>query len=89
MYRKVIENGYITAVGTGIDGDNISKAKYDEIIGIIHSAPKAPEGYQYTLRASDLEWELSEIPPEPQNDATEEDYQDALEQIGVKIDENQ
>ena len=91
-YYKVIADGYIVGIGTnGNDSvTEITETEYNEILDIIHAAPTAPEGYQYRLRADTLEWELIEDPgPEPgDEDATEQDYQDALEQMGVNFNEN-
>lgn len=61
MYAKVIENGYITIIGDGISGIQITKEKYEELLDIITHAPKAPLGYDYMLKADTLEWELVNI----------------------------
>lgn len=60
---KVIENGFITAIGTGIVGTEITESEYSTIMQKIRSKPTDPEGYQYKLRADNLEWELVELPP--------------------------
>ena len=41
----------------------ITPEKYDEIKTMLADRPAAPEGYEYFLN-TDLEWELTEIPPE-------------------------
>ncbi len=66
MFFKTEENDYIICVGTGIAGEEITEEEYNIILASIESAPKAPSGYEYRLRASDLEWELVELPPEPE-----------------------
>ena len=68
-YYKVIADGYIVGIGTnGNDSvTEITESEYNAILDIIHAAPHdAPEGYEYKLRASDLEWELVELPPAPE-----------------------
>ena len=52
------------------------------------SKPCAPDGYTYKLRADTLEWELVELPPEPdpgEDEATAEDYEAALQELGVRV----
>jgi hypothetical protein len=65
---KNIENGYIVALSTGCGQVEISDAEYNELLFIIHSKPTDPEGYVYMLLADTLEWELVELPPEPEPD---------------------
>ena len=55
MYKKVVKNGYIVAIGTNLIGDEISDAEYNEIKSILANAPKA-EGKGYKLK-TDLTWE--------------------------------
>lgn len=85
MYYKIIENGYIIAVTTGAGQTPISKAEYDELLTIFRSKPTAPERYDYMLRADTLEWELVELPPEPEPDAEISDYENALADLGVRL----
>jgi hypothetical protein len=88
MYKKIIETNYIIAVGVGIVGEEITESEYNELRGIIRTAPLAPGGYTYKLRADTLEWELLELPPEPdpgEEDATADDYEAALSDLGVKL----
>lgn len=90
-YYKVIENGYIVQIGTGDFATEIAESEYNELLSIIQTVPKASDGYQYKLRADNLEWELVELPdPEPiEEEATAEDYEQALQQMGVDFnDEN-
>lgn len=68
-------------------GEEITEAEYNNILEIIKNKPIAPEGYDYRLTV-DLQWELYELSPveEETNDtATEEDYQNALAEFGVKL----
>lgn len=90
-YYKIIDNGYILAVGTGIGGTEISEEEYTQIVGKIQSRPTPPEGKDYRLTES-LEWEECDRPIEENPDkssvgdeATEADYQEALRSLGVQL----
>lgn len=63
---KVIQNGYITVIGTGNGGTEITEAEYNEIRSVIDARPTPPDGYDYRLK-TDLTWELYELPPEPED----------------------
>ena len=76
MFSKMTADGYIVAVGTGIAGEQISEAEYETILSAINNTPTAPDGYAYHLRATDLEWVLVELPPDPD---PEVDDSEALE----------
>lgn len=65
MYQKHISNGYITGITSGCSNGNITEAEFTEIMSAIQNSPEAPEGYGYKLKEN-LEWELYELPPEPQ-----------------------
>lgn len=84
-YYKIINNGYIIAVGSGSGGMEITEAEYNNLLAVIRNKPIAPDGYDYRLR-EDLEWELVELPPMPIEDeeATTEDYEAALAELGVR-----
>lgn len=55
-YYKVIENDYITAVGINIEGVEIDKSEYDNLLNIIRNKPTASDGHDYRLK-TDLTWE--------------------------------
>ena len=80
MYFKNITNGYITAIGIGNTGVSITEAEYNELRGIVRTAPLAPDGCAYKLRADTLEWELVELPDEPpvEDEPTAEEILDIL-----------
>lgn len=86
MYLVNKENGYIHSVVSGVSAANsiITEAEYIEIKTIIENMPTAPSGFGYRLKEN-LEWELYELPEEPEREleATEQDYIEALEQLGV------
>ena len=48
-------------------GNEITEAKYDEILAMLRNRPTAPDGYAYRLTES-LEWELYELPIEDTTD---------------------
>ena len=66
-YYKILSDGYITAIGTGPGGTEITEAEYNEIKPVIVNMPQAESGYWYKLTDS-LVWEKYEIitpAPEP------------------------
>lgn len=83
-YYKIINNGYLIAIGNGSGGTEITAEEYAELLNIIHNKPTAESGYDYRLKA-DLTWEKYELPPMPEEDeeATTEDYEAALAEVGV------
>lgn len=86
-FYKEINEGYIASVSTqtGDGNGNITEAEYNAILSTIRAKPVAPTGYDYMLRADTLEWELVELPPIPEDDteATVEDYEAVLQEMGI------
>lgn len=86
-FYKVIDGDYISGIGTnGNDSvTEITEAEYNAIMQKIQSKPTDPDGYQYKLRADNLEWELVELPAQEDSDeeASPEDYESALAEMGV------
>lgn len=78
MFNKTTENGYIISVGVNIVGEEITEEEYNAILSRINSAPTAPSGYTYKLRADTLEWELVELPPMPEPELTDEEALEIL-----------
>ena len=67
-YYKNVNNGYITIIGTGFGGEEITEEEYNTILSVIHSKPPATETTDYRLR-EDLTWEEYHIdPPDPDPD---------------------
>lgn len=67
-YYKTIDNGFITVIGTGAGGTEITEAEYNEILAVIQSKPPRTETTDYRLR-EDLTWEEYEVePPDPDPD---------------------
>lgn len=61
-YYKIINGGYILAVGIGNGYIEIAENEYNAILNEISNMPIAQEGYYYELK-EDLTWELYEIQP--------------------------
>ena len=61
-YNKHINGDYITAIGTGDGGIEITKTEFDELLALIKNNPTPSEGHGYRLRV-DLTWEEYELPP--------------------------
>lgn len=81
-YYKLIDNGYILAIGTGNGGEEITESEYDEIMTVIRNHP-VREGYGYRLK-TDLTWEEYENPtppPDPSEEVSADEIADALEEI--------
>ena len=60
-YYKLIDNGYLVAIGKGKGNTEITEAEYNTILDLIRNKPTAESGYDYRLR-EDLTWELYELP---------------------------
>ena len=88
---KIVENNIIIAIGIGLGGEEIEKAQYDEIYEKIKNIPQADGGYAYKLKEN-LEWELVEEKVETdivEEEATEQDYIEALNELGVDTNEEE
>ena len=59
---KLIEDGYIIAIGRGYGGEEITQEEYNSLYALIQSRPKPPEGKDYRLKA-DFTWEEFDLPP--------------------------
>ena len=85
MFYKNIDNGYIVSISPDCGKAEISSIEYHEILNTIKSKPADPEGYAYRLK-TDLTWELVKLPPieiDSEEQATAEDYEEALGRFGV------
>lgn len=60
-YYKVVEDGYLIAIGKGAGGIEITEEEYNSLLTHIKGCPEAPEGHGYRLK-EDLTWELYELP---------------------------
>ena len=61
-YYKVVENGYIVRIGTGLGGTEIDLDEYIAITDVLSSAPEDTDTVGYRLR-EDLTWEEYQIAP--------------------------
>lgn len=78
-YFKIIVDGYVIGIGTGLDGDEITEQEYAEIYAAIQSRPTPPEGKDYRIK-TDLTWEEYDLPPAPEPEpSTPEDQIAELE----------
>lgn len=85
-YYKTIIDDYLISIGTS-GTEEITESEYNDLYSVIASKPIAQSGYKYRLKADTLEWELVEL-PEPidtDDDATIEDYESALTELGVNV----
>lgn len=86
MFAINTDGGYIVGIVAGVSAKN-SNATEDEYLAVkamLTNAPDAPEGYTYRLR-EDLEWELCSMAVPEIQEATEDDYIDALTELGVLL----
>jgi len=81
MFFKIVDDGFVVSCGkTDYDCNNkITETEYAAIMQKIRSKPTDPEGYTYKLRADNLEWELAELPPDPEYEPTEADKAEAYD----------
>ena len=72
-YYKTIENGYITAIGTGGGGTEITEQEYNQILAAIQQKPPRTATTDFRLK-TDLTWEEYERidPVEPEELEPEE-----------------
>ena len=66
---KQLSDNYITAIGTGYGGEEITEAEYNTILAAIQSRPTAA-GKGYRLK-TDISWEEYDLPPQPEPTAEE------------------
>ena len=83
--RKVVDNDYIIALTTANIGTEITETEYDTIMKKIQNKPNDPEGYSYMLLSDTLEWELVKLPEPIDEEVGPEDYEQALQQMGVEF----
>ena len=89
MYYKIIDNGYIQAIGTGSPpptGEVIDRAEFNYLLEAMQSRPIPDDGSDFRL-ATDLMWEQYELPAVdgPDEEVTEDDYIEAMRELGVEV----
>lgn len=67
-YYKLVEDGYLTGIGTGAGGTEISEKEFGQLEAVIAAKPTPPEGRDYVLR-EDLQWQLCDLPETGAEDA--------------------
>ena len=78
---KLIENGYIMAIGRGSCCDEITAEEYENIFSVIRNKPSADIGYDYWLK-EDLTWELVEVPiVEPTDEVSGDELLNMIEGV--------
>lgn len=77
MFYKIINGNYISAVGVGNSGEEITETEYNEILTAIQSKPERTETTDYRLK-TDLTWEEYEIKPVPEPEPDAEEILDIL-----------
>ncbi|MBR2697527.1 MAG: hypothetical protein IKE76_02970 [Clostridia bacterium] len=62
---KIVDSGYLSCIGEGTNGEEITEEEYNTILSVIQSKPPRTETTDYRLR-EDLAWEEYEVePPDP------------------------
>lgn len=81
------ENGYVIYVSDNCGNTELTDEQTSTIKERLRDRPTAPDGFTYKLRADTLEWELVELPEtiDTDDEATESDYIDALQDLGVEV----
>lgn len=93
MKYKQIEDNILTTIGEsktiGETQIEISEEEYNNILSIIQSKPEDTESIVYMLNAETMQYEPYPRPEEPviEPEATIEDYQSALSELGVNVSE--
>ena len=93
MKYKQIEDKILVGIGEsksiGNNQTEISETEYNNILSIIQSKPEDTDTIIYKLNAESMQYEPYDRPIEPviEPEATVEDYQTALTELGVNISE--
>lgn len=61
-FYRIVDNGFISMIGSGNSGVEITESEYAEILATIRNKPSARDGFDYRLK-TDLTWEEYELPP--------------------------
>lgn len=76
-FYKLIDNEYISSIGTGGGGTEIAESEYYKILSTIQNKPPREGSIDYRLK-EDLTWEQYEREPEPPAEEMEIDSEEAL-----------
>ena len=80
--KVYISDGYIVCYGNGAGGNEITPEEEAELFHALDTKPMPTETTDYKLK-DDYSWEAYEVPPPEPVQATSEDYEAALAQLGV------
>ena len=70
-YFKTVDNGYITSIGVGGGGAEITNIEFDDILSVIRNKPPRTSTTDYRLKPN-LTWEEYErIDPDPEPETPE------------------
>lgn len=87
-YYKMYDDdqAYLTAIGTGYGGTEITEEEYNSLLALIRNRPTPPKGKDYRLTAA-LEWEEYDLPPvpEPSDDDEIGDYETLSILLGGEV----
>lgn len=76
-HYKRIDSDYITMIGMGDGGVEITETEYDSILSVIRNKPEETALIGYRLK-TDLTWEEYEKEPEPEEEPTADEVLDIL-----------
>lgn len=68
-YAIIVYDNYVSGLCQSENDmvNEVEETTYNKVSDMLLNKPQdAPDGYQYKLRADTLEWELVELPPEPE-----------------------
>lgn len=77
-YYKIIDDLYISSIGTGGGGVEITETEYSDIMSVIQNKPPRTETTDYHLR-TDLTWEEYERPLDPEPEPSDEEKAEAYD----------
>ena len=75
---EVHSNGYITGVGKGDFGEEITEVRYNNVLDALLSKPPATKTTDYRL-TFDLAWDPYSVPPKPGPEPAVEDKAEAYD----------
>ena len=79
-YYKIVEDGYLVAIGKGAGGIEITEDEYNSLLTHIRNHPIAEEGYDYRLK-EDLTWELYELPIVEETEISSDELMTMIEEV--------
>lgn len=78
---KIVNSGYLSCIGEGTNGEEITEDEYKTLLSVIQSKPPRTETADYKLR-TDLTWEEYELkPPDPDPEIDDSEFVEML--LGV------